>query len=338
MMCAAASGFGVRRMLRRQQPGTRGVMTMNRTLAAPLRRAVGAAVLAACAAMAAPAGASNILPEEIDAHSHEDGIFRVVEAAGAQPAVLPAYEAAGVVTRESEIDAIFGQQSVTDLLGEPIDIRFGDVVQIEAPDLLRVTTKTELDQLFGLTDPLYSRDGSANPVVSLYFVDAIDYCGGYAVNIVGCGQTPGNQLAVEKGYMSSGYGAELLAHELGHALGLYHPDESPYSVASGNLMDPTLNGDTSLDTLQVAQFMGMGFFERFGPSPLIQRDAAGWFVAITPYLIVDQPLVIDPLSGGDGTAATSAVPLPGSGAMMAAALLIAAGAALRRRNAAARPA
>ncbi len=252
--------------------------------------------------------------------AHDDGLFAVFEAAD-MPAGLAATAAQAdmVNTREAALDAIYGQQSVLATLGEPIDIRFNDVIQIEAPSLTRISSSDELSSLFGLTDPLYSQTG-VNLTVSVYYVDAIDYCGGYNAGIVGCGQTPGNQLAVETAYMNSSYGAELLAHELGHTLGLGHSGEAPLRLSGANLMSPSLNRNTTLVDLQVAQFMAMGVFGTFNPTPLVQRDVAGLFVSITPYLIVQEAVLFDPGNGGGGEPGVSRVPVPGAGLLLLAGL------------------
>ncbi len=160
-------------------------------------------------------------------HDHSNGLFEVHAPVGA----VTAPAASGTVnTREAELDKIYGQQSVLNMLGERIDIRFNEAVLIEAPTLKTVSSLAQLDELFGLTAPLYADGSIINRTVSLYFVDAIDYCGGYNKSVVGCGTVRGNQVAVESGYAAGSYGAELIAHELGHALGLYHSTEAPISL------------------------------------------------------------------------------------------------------------
>ncbi|WP_296048981.1 hypothetical protein [uncultured Alteromonas sp.] len=76
---------------------------------------------------------------------------------------------------------------------------------------------------------------------------------------------------VESAYADSLFNAELLAHELGHNLGLGH------NSGNENLMDAFLNGGTDLSSSEVVTLMG---------SPLIQFDSAGFFIEVLPVLVV----------------------------------------------------
>jgi len=180
--------------------------------------------------------------------------------------------AAYVTTNEVEMDTIFAQAG--------IDIRFNSITTIYDTSLLNIDTSAK-------RSALWASAPFSSPGVNMFFVDTIDYCGGYNVNIVGCGSYPGNILAIESSFAAGGYGAELLAHELGHNLGLGH------SLTDDNLMHYMLNGDTSLTAAQIATILG---------SSLIQFDGLQAFVEINPILIA------------------SAVPLPGAFLLMLSAL------------------
>ncbi len=193
--------------------------------------------------------------------------------------------AAYVTTNEAELDVVFAQAD--------IDIRFNQITTIYDASLLDIDTEAKRVALWN------SAPFSA-PGVNMFFVDSVDYCGGYNVSIVGCGSYPGNVVAVESSTAAGGYGAELLAHELGHNLGLGH-------LSGDNLMDPYLNGYTDLTASQIATILA---------SPLIQFDGSQAYLEINPILIA------------------SAVPLPGAFWLMLSALSAMGFAGRKRRLAA----
>jgi hypothetical protein len=168
--------------------------------------------------------------------------------------------AAFVTLLDTELDSVFGQASFG---GNNIDIRFNAQQTITNPDFLNIDTSTRLNGLFAQAHDL--------PTINMYFVDTIDYCGGYNPSIVGCASTPGNDLVLESDVVAGSFGTELVAHELGHNLGLGHP------AGSGNLMNGTLNGSTFLTVDQANSVLA---------SSLVQTDGSGQrFLSITPYLI-----------------------------------------------------
>lgn len=189
-------------------------------------------------------------------------------------AVASTSQAAYVTIDEAALDSIFSQTSFGN---SRIDIRIGGVTQIVRPDLLAITTDAQVNTLFGL------HSGGAN-VVNFYFIDTIDSCSGFNVNIIGCGETPGNDFVVESVWaadntvQAGGYsfGAQLLAHELGHNLGLNHRN-------GNNLMNPFINGYGDLNATEVTAIRA---------SSLVQQDTAGFYILINPVLIVRQALEV----------------------------------------------
>lgn len=166
-----------------------------------------------------------------------------------------------ITTNEADLDAIFSQLS----FGErKIDIRIGAASELIFPDLLDITTNGEVVQLFTL------HIGGPN-VVNFYFIDTISACGGtISASIVGCGELPGNDFVVESSFAAGGFGGELLAHELGHNLGLGH--------RTGNfLMNGSLNNSTTITTDEVNTIHN---------SPLVQNNGQDFWININPVLIV----------------------------------------------------
>lgn len=183
--------------------------------------------------------------------------------------IAPVTQAAYVTIDEVGMDAVFSQASFGN---RKIDIRIGGVTQLVRPDLLAIDTDAEIDAIFDL------HLGSQR-VVNFYFVDTISACGGFNVNIIGCGELPGQDFVVESVWAADNtipfggnisFGVQLLAHELGHNLNLDH--------RNGNfLMNPSINGFLGLNAAEVATIFA---------SPLVQRDASGFFILINPILII----------------------------------------------------
>ncbi|MBI2801819.1 MAG: PEP-CTERM sorting domain-containing protein [Gammaproteobacteria bacterium] len=208
--------------------------------------------------------------------------------------VTLASPAATVTTNELALDSVFSQAL---LVNRTIDIRFDPIVSIVNSSLLTIDTSTQLDTLFGLAPKL-------SPTVNLFFVDNLSFCGGTSnPNLIGCGDISGNRIVVKSGSAAGGNGGALIAHELGHNLGLDHlfPDSGT------NLMNATISGNTSLDQAQVDAILG---------SPLIQFAGSQRFIDITPILIT----------------AVAAVPLPAGSLLLLSALLVIGFVASRRRR------
>ena len=176
--------------------------------------------------------------------------------------------AATITTQESALDAIFSQASFG---MNTIDIRFGAAQTIVAPDLLDITSDAEIGTLFGM------HIGPAN-VINFFYVDSISSCGTIDPNIIGCAALNDPNLVVESSFAAGPNGAELLAHELAHNLGLDHNSGSMLP----NLMDPTINGSTAITVAQVMIMLAAGQM-----SGILQSDASGQlFVEVIPVLVV----------------------------------------------------
>mgnify|MGYP003624372872 CR=1 FL=1 len=181
--------------------------------------------------------------------------------------LVAAQAKAGFITiNESELDGIFSQSSFEN---KPIDIRIGKATELVFPDLLDITTSNDITKLF-------NQHVGIQKIVNIFFVDTITYCGGTTgSNIAGCGEYFGNDFVVNSNFAGSNFGSELLAHELGHNLGLNHN-------SSQVLMNGILNGQTLLESFEV------DIIHRLPQSPfqLVQSDDQGFWIDINPVLIV----------------------------------------------------
>src|SRR6056297_2611467 len=179
--------------------------------------------------------------------------------AGANPPA-PAV-AAMVTTNEQGVDLIFAQPSFTNA---PIDVRFETTRTHVDPTLSEIDSVFEWVQLFSVV-PVPSS------TIRLYFVDEVNWCGGPITGAAGCSTQPGNVVAINSFIASGPFGAELNAHELGHALGLGHTDVP-------GLMQPILNGNTTLSLAEVATIRSSPFVQL---DPLLDQS----FITVQPILI-----------------------------------------------------
>jgi Gametolysin peptidase M11 len=124
-------------------------------------------------------------------------------------------EAATVTIDEGGMNAVFSQPSFGDT---PIGIRFNPVQEIVAPNLLIIDNLTELQALYALVP-------YPAPTVFAFFVDLIKVCTTVeeveAGDWNGCAQLPGHALVLDSNSAELNP-ANLMAHELGHNLGLEH--------------------------------------------------------------------------------------------------------------------
>lgn len=175
----------------------------------------------------------------------------------------PFVEAAFATMHLEELNAIYGEQNFP--LGASIELLFSPV-QKEV-GLLSIQNREDLLSVLGL--------GTAqSPVINLIFVDTVNWCGFYSPDIVGCTNSRGNTFVLESDAAASSMGTELLAHELGHLLGLRHVGGLP------NLMNTSLNGDTSLTPDQLATISESPFVQGFDPIR---------FIRINPVVVVPEP-------------------------------------------------
>ena len=196
--------------------------------------------------------------------------------AGVVVAGSGAVSAGFVTTFESGMDSIFSQTSFGT---RAIDIRFNPTQTVVAANLLSLDTDPEFDALTPL------RGGLAANIVSVFFVDAITFCSGPGTSIIGCGSTPGNVIALKSSSASSSdIGAKLMAHELGHNLGLQHV------TGSSNLMNGSISSSSS-SLLNDDQVTNIFATKPLPGTPLvneiIQGNATnGYFISITPFAVV----------------------------------------------------
>lgn len=177
---------------------------------------------------------------------------------------------AGYITTNSfKLNSIFSQPG----FGlDDIVIRFNAPRTVVSASLLDINDDAEFNSLYDLA--AYT-DG---PVVNMFFVDKISFCGSPGSRIIGCASTPGNVMVLDSLWAAdAALGGNLAAHELAHNLGLPHqfPDEG------WNLMNPTLSPSFALLALQITTILA---------SPLVQYDFLDQrFISITPIAVVAVP-------------------------------------------------
>ncbi len=178
---------------------------------------------------------------------------------------------AGFISTPS-LNAIYGQAA----FGlKPITVTWlTPGATIISPRLATIDDDIEVRDLFALAP-------SAAPVVNVFFVDAIGFCGGlFSSGIVGCSSAPGNILMVASSFAAGAQGALDIAHELGHSLGLSHVGNNS---TRGNLMNPVLNS-TILTTSQASSILGT---TSTSGSNLVQMATNGsLFINLRPIAVV----------------------------------------------------
>jgi hypothetical protein len=173
-------------------------------------------------------------------------------------------QAGYVTTNEGVMDAIFGQS----IFGaNPIDIRFNAEQTIHNSALLTIDSDAEFD--------LLATYEVGTPTVSMFYVDSISFCGSFGEGIVGCGSTPGSLIALDSDFTASEFGGNAEGHELGHNLSLQH-----VAGTDTNLMNPSVYEGQAPAPLTQDQL------DAIFQSPLVQHDAQGYYISVTPYAVV----------------------------------------------------
>lgn len=179
-----------------------------------------------------------------------------------------------VTTNEAKLDTIFSQAGFA--AADKIDIRFNRETSIIDAALTTIDDAADWTKLNGLAGNL------ASPMVNMYFVDKILWCGDPSLTTIGCAKTPGNVLALDSSWAANAtYGGNLAGHELAHNLSLEHllPDDG------SNLMNPTISTSSKLTAGQITAILA---------SALVQSDGSGKFITIQPIAVLGAAPIPEP--------------------------------------------
>lgn len=112
--------------------------------------------------------------------------------------------------------------------------------------------------------------GSGSPgVINVWFVDQISDCGGTG-GVYGCAYLPGNGVAIADAAFRD-QRLDVLAHELGHNLGLTHVDD-PFNLMA--------YGDLRLVPLALADIYPFGPLDRLDPEQIALARSSPYLVPI----------------------------------------------------------
>jgi len=199
-------------------------------------------------------------------------------------------QAAFVTLHEARVNQIYSQESFTT---NPIDINYiyesdGSIKEYVAPELLIVENGTEFSALVN------ADLGLADTTIPLFYIDRIDWCGGGSAK--GCANSSG--AIFESITTGRDVGGELIAHEIGHVLGLSHPDLTADQTdgESDNLMNRVVAHEIT-DVLVATQITSI-FNNPYGY--VLGNAQSGFYLDLAPVLVV----------------AAASVPVPGALVLM----------------------
>jgi hypothetical protein len=177
-----------------------------------------------------------------------------------------AAQAGSVTLYESQLDAIFG------VAGLGIDIRIDAARTLVNPDWT-VLNQAEFNTMAGYSY-VHTTLGVAARTVPVFFIDSLDPSLGGGV--IGLGWVGLGGLAVNSTMAGNPvFGSNVVAHELGHNLGLSH------GSIQGDLMYPYLNSNgtaTRFEAYEISTILR---------SSLVQVDALGQkYIEIAPFAVV----------------------------------------------------
>jgi PEP-CTERM motif len=184
--------------------------------------------------------------------------------------LTPVASVAGyVTTNEAGVDAIYSQAGFD---GNGVDIFFDVPLVLNRPDLLVLDSAAKLNALRDATTSL------KRPTINMYFVDTITFCG-FDDSFSGCASLGGNFIAIDSGYARTNpNGANAVAHELGHSLGL---DHFGGARDGNNLMNAVVSASSVLTAGQITTIMA---------STLLLTEPSGRkFVTVSPVAVIPEP-------------------------------------------------
>lgn len=162
----------------------------------------------------------------------------------------PAANARALTIAEAEATLARIEQSLEQLLVEKYLTGISDVVFTkpivvvnDAVEHSVISSESKQEDLLG--GNVFGVD-APEPILNVYLVDRVTFCGQYNYSLAGCADQPGRHLYFEGQQLRRPTGDELFAHELAHALGLVG------HVGGKNLMNKSIrNGVTTLDPEQI---------------------------------------------------------------------------------------